>query len=480
MMDAAVNTEPLFLAVQWLFVGYVVAMNSGYLALYLLSVVCLRRSLEGRALDVLPKVATAYQPPVTIIVGAHNEQASISPWVRALLHLDYPEFEIIVVNDGSRDATLSTLRREFRLALFPEAAWKRLSTRTVHGIYRSALFPNLRVIDKAHGGKADALNAGVNAARYPLLCSVNARSILQRHSLSRIVQPFLEDPVTIAAGASPRIANGSAISDALLTKVGLPRQMLGLMQIVEYLRTELFSRMAWSVPQAALVRPGAITVFRKEAIVSVGGYRTDVMDPDIEVILRLHRLYRLSRKPYRIALVPDPVCWIEAPETLAQLRRRRMRWQRGLSDALMVNRGLVHPRGGAAGWLAFPYVALFEWLGPLLEVTSYAAVTAVWLCGGISTLAFLSLLLMAAGFGVLVSVSALTLEEASFRVYAQPRRLGTLLTSAVAENLGYRQLQAWWGLRGLWQWLHGARDHPDGRKDAQQKPPRPKRRQSSG
>jgi cellulose synthase/poly-beta-1,6-N-acetylglucosamine synthase-like glycosyltransferase len=220
---SALDPGHLVVAVQWLFLAYFIGMNGGYVLLNLLSMRSLRRFMEASALDTLPRTASGFEPPVTIIVPGFNEQATIAASVRSLLQLEYPEYEVIVVNDGSRDATLATLKREFGLALFPEAYWRRLPTKSVHGIYRSAKHPNLRVIDKANGGKADALNAGINAARYPLFCAVDADSILQRDSLHRVVQPFLEDPATIAAGGTVRIANGCSVTEGFLTKVGPPR-----------------------------------------------------------------------------------------------------------------------------------------------------------------------------------------------------------------------------------------------------------------
>lgn len=446
-------------ALQWIFLGYFIGVAGGYLLLDFLSLGPIRRHLERRAHDRLPQPVSGYEPPVSVVVPAYNEQATIVDSVRALLQMEYPEYEVIVVNDGSRDGTLALLQQEFDLALFPEAYWRRLRVQIVHGIYRSAAHPRLRVIDKVRGGKADALNAGINTARYPLFWALDAGSILQRDSLRRAVQPFLDDPRTIVSGGAVRIANGCTVTDGLLTGVALPRGLLALVQIVETLRAFLFGRLGWSPLNAVLLVSGAFGVYRKEAVVAAGGYRTDVAAAVTELVLRLHRLNRAAGTPYRVAFVPEPVCWKQAPESLPALGRQRMRWQRGLSEALSENLALLfHPRGGAPAWLAFPFLTLFEWWGPALEVLGYALMSAACALGLISLQAFVAFMVVAVGFGILLSVGALLLEEISFHVFRRPGQIGRLFLAALIENFGYRQLVAVWRLGGLLHWLLGGRN----------------------
>ncbi len=441
-------------AMQWMFLLYFIGANGGYTLLNLLSLASVKRYLEARALDTLPRIDSGFEPPVSILVPAHNEEATIAASVRSILQFEYPEFEVVVVNDGSTDGTMAALTREFGLAPFPEAYWKRLPIQPLHGIYRSALHPNLRVLDKANGGKADALNAGINAARYPLYCALDANAILQPDSLKRMVQPFLQDPATVACGAAARIANGCTVNDGFIREIDLPGHPLALIQLVEYLRNFLFGRLGWSPMNAVLILSGAFGVFKKAAVVEAGGYRCDVVDEDMELVARLHRLNRLAGRPYRIALVPDPILWTEVPESLTVLARQRLRWQRGLAESLFLNaRLLFHPRGGAAGWAAFPFMALFEWLGPLLEVLAYVLMTAALICGLVSAQAFVAFMLVAIGMGIMVSVSALLLEELSFHVYRKPVQLAWLLGAVLMENCGYRQLVAVWRLAGLVQWM---------------------------
>ena len=441
---------------EWVFLLYFIGLNCGYLALNFLSLISLSKLMRIRMVDELPQIYSGWTPPISLLVPAYNEQASIASSVHSMLQLSYQEFEIVVINDGSKDDTLKVLEQEFALIPFPEAYRQRLKTQPVRGIYRSTLYNNLRVIDKENGGKADSLNAGINTARYPLFCGVDADSILQRDSLQRMAQPFLEDARVVAAGGSIRIANGCQVSNGFLQKVDLPKKILPLLQIVEYLRAFLFGRMGWSPLNAMLIISGAFGLFKKEAVIEAGGYRTGTIGEDMELVVRIHRLYRRAKKPYRIVFVPDPICWTEAPEDLATLKNQRIRWQRGLLESLSLNLGLLcHYRGGAAGWLAFPFMLLFEALGPIIELTGYLFMFALFLSGMISSQALWVFLFVAIGFGVLLSVSSLLLEEITFHIAPRPRHLLLLVLIVLLENFGYRQINSWWRFIGIVRWLRG-------------------------
>lgn len=443
----------LVVAAQWAFLAYFLCLNSAYLALSAISIRVIRRDADARASLLLPRFFSGLEPPITVVVPAYNEEATIAGALRSLLQLEYPSFEIVVVNDGSRDGTLEVLRREFQLVPFPEAYRVSIRTQPIRGIYRSLPHRNLRVIDKENGGKADALNAGINAARSPLFCAVDADSVLQRDSLQRVVRPFLEDPTLIACGGTLRVANGCRVSEGFLEEVGIPRSWLARIQVVEYLRAFLFGRLGWSVMNAMLIVSGAFGLFRRTVVIEAGGYRTTTVGEDMDLVTRLHRLHRTAGKPYRISFVADPICWTEAPETLQTLRRQRERWQRGLLESLVANRRLLfHPRGGAPGWLAFPVALVFEALGPVIEIAGYGFMVAMFVAGRVSWQALVAFLLASIGMGLLLSVAALLLEELSFHLYDRPRHFGVLLAAMVLENLGYRQLTALWRLRAVAGW----------------------------
>ena len=437
----------------WFVLTYFILLNGSYLLLNLISIAALRRRSQEVVLDDLPQIYSGLEPPISILVPAYNEEATIAASVRSMLQLAYAEFEVIVVNDGSKDGTLNVLKKEFDLLPFPEAYRVQIETRPINAVYRSTRHPNLRVIDKVNGGKADSLNAGINASRYPLFCGVDADSILQRDSLQRVVKPFLRDPAVIATGGTVRIANGCEVSGGFLTKVGLPSNPWALFQVVEYLRAFLFGRLGWSSINGMLIISGAFGVFRKDAVIMAGGYKPKSIGEDMELVVRLHRLMRERRTPYRVEFVPDPVCWTEAPEDRATLRNQRIRWQRGLGESLAANWGLMFSRnGGIPGWLAFPFMMLFEWLGPLVELGGYIFMIVAFIFGWISWQAFSVFLFVAIGLGILLSASGLLLEEMSFHIYPDGRQLLWLALVVVLENFGYRQMNSWWRLVGLYRW----------------------------
>jgi cellulose synthase/poly-beta-1,6-N-acetylglucosamine synthase-like glycosyltransferase len=447
-----------FEAFQWLALLYFAGINAGYIVLNIVTFFALPRHLQRRVLLDLPQPHNDFEPPISLIVPAYNEEAVIADSVRSLLQLDYSEFEIVVINDGSKDGTLEVLRREFDLAPFPEALRLRLRHQPVRAIYQSRLHPELRVIDKENGGcKSDAINAGINAARYPLFTPLDADTVLQRDSIRLLVQPFLEDPRTVATGGIVRIANGCEVTRGFLTRVGLPTEPLALVQIVEYLRAFLFGRVGWSALDALPLISGAFGMFRRESVVQLGGYRHDTLGEDMELVLRLHAHYRLQGRPYRVTFVPDPVCWTEAPTDLRTLRNQRSRWQRGLLESLWLNRTLFfHRRSGLLGWITLPFLLVFEGFGPIIEVGGYVVVALGFVLGAVSFTGFLAFTAVAVGLGTVLSLTSLLLEQATFNTYPRPRDLARLLAIAFAENLGYRQLTAVWRMQGLWRWARGS------------------------
>jgi cellulose synthase/poly-beta-1,6-N-acetylglucosamine synthase-like glycosyltransferase len=444
----------LFEAVQWFFLAYFAGLNLVYIALNLSALRMVGRDSDARAIAALPDYTVGLEPAISIIVPAYNEALTIASSVRSMLQLDYPEFEILVVNDGSRDETLAVLEREFGLRPFPEAYRVAVPVKPVRGIYRSLQHPNLRVVDKVNGGRADAMNAGINAARHPLFCAVDADSILQRDSLRRIVRPFMEDRRVVACGGTVRVSNGCTISGGFLERVDMPGRWLPRVQIVEYLRAFLYGRLGWSPINALLIISGAFGLFRRQTVIDIGGFDPRTIGEDMDLVMRLHRHERDAGRDYRIVFVPDPVCWTEAPESLQVLRSQRVRWQRGLLECLWAHRGLMlSSRGGAAGWVAYPVYVLFEAIAPIVEVAGYLFMAVGFAMGWISPVAFSAFLLLAIGLGLMLSASALLLEEMTFRLYPRVSHLLTLAAAAVFENVGYRQLHALWRLEGIFKWV---------------------------
>ncbi len=433
-----------------LVLGYFLVLNAGYLLSSLAAFRALRRYTRRlRALDLSDLLASAGMPPITLVAPAYNEEATCVDAIRSLLMLSYAEFEVIVVNDGSRDDTLGRLRAAFDLEPANRLASGTLTTATIVQVYRSRAHQNLWVIDKANGGKADALNAGLNYTRTPLFCAIDADSLLERDALTRIVRPFLEDRTTVAAGGIIRIANGCVVQDGNVISIGLPPELLPRLQVLEYLRAFLAGRMGWEAINSTLIISGAFGVFRRDVVLGAGGYATDTVGEDMELVVRLHRYCRERKMPYRIAFVPDPVAWTECPNRVAVLRRQRDRWQRGLIESLIRHRVMLfNPRYGRIGLLAYPFFFFLEMLGPVIELAGYLAFLVTVVAGRASGAYVLGFLTLAFVLGIVLSVAAVALEELSFHRYPKTRDLASLIWLGVVENFGYRQLAILWRMGG--------------------------------
>jgi cellulose synthase/poly-beta-1,6-N-acetylglucosamine synthase-like glycosyltransferase len=394
-------------------------------------------------------------PSIAVLAPAFNEEVTIVESVTSLLALHYPDFEVIVINDGSKDATLETVVRHFSLSRVERFHDYRVKHNPIRGLYASPRLPRLLVVDKENGGKSDALNAGINVARAELFCSIDADSLLEADALLRAVRPFVEEPrKTVAVGGTIRIANGSRIEAGQVLDIKMPRNFLALVQIVEYLRAFLMARLALGAMQALTVISGAFGLFQRQAVLEVGGYTHGTVGEDMELVMKLHRLFRERRQEYRIDFIPEPVCWTEVPESLVILGRQRARWQRGALETFFRHKKMLfNPRYGRIGFLGMGHVLVVDVVGPLVEVLGYILVPLMWGLGLIAWEYFLAFLAITFTFGIFVSVATLILEEAELRRFPKARDLAILTAVAVAENFGYRQLANFWRLRGWWQFL---------------------------
>lgn len=399
-------------------------------------------------------------PPIAILAPAYNEAAGIEQSVRSLLALQYPVFEVIVINDGSKDATLQTLIQAFGLERTERIYDEICPHEPIIAIYESPHQARLTVIDKQNGGKADALNAGINLSRAPILCSIDADSILEADALMRVSQPFVENPErTLAAGGTIRIVNGCRVQHGRVVEVGAPRNLLALLQTVEYLRAFLMARLAWSRLKALLIISGAFGLFQRKAVVEVGGYSLGTVGEDMELVVKLHRRALEEGRDYTVAFVPEPVCWTEAPERLNVLGRQRSRWHRGALEVYAKHRDMLGDRRyGRVGWLGMGNVLVSDVLGPIADMLGWILVPLLWLLGLLSFDYFLAFFAVTVTLGIVVSVGALALEEMELRRFPRTRDLLKLAGAAVLENLGYRQLVSLWRLRGMWQWLRKSHD----------------------
>lgn len=447
----------ILVALNVLVLGYFVVLNVSYLAMSVLAFRALRRyGRRMKSIDVQEMLEWSEPPGISLIAPAFNEEQTCVASVRSLLTLEYADYEVVVVNDGSTDATLERLTEAFDFRPAARLPASEIPTEEVRGIYRSRRHPDLWLVDKENGGKADALNTGINYSRKPLFCAMDADSLLERDALLRIVRPFLEDDRTIAAGGILRIVNGCTVRHGQIQEIGLPDNLLARTQVLEYLRAFLTGRMGWDAVGATLVISGAFGAFRRSAVAAAGGYATDTVGEDMELVVRLHRYHREVEIPYRIHFVPDPVAWTECPEDLATLGRQRDRWQRGLYQSLTRHwTMMLRPRYGRPGMLAFPYFFFLELLGPAIEVGAYVVFALTLLAGLADPWYVAAFLAVAIVLGIALSLFAIVLEELSFRRYPRWQDLLRLGWIAVIENVGYRQLVSWWRIKGTVSALRG-------------------------
>ncbi|MEP0707526.1 glycosyltransferase family 2 protein [Parvibaculum sp.] len=441
--------------VAWVVVGSGLAQTLVYL---------FQLVVAGYALSRRPPVARSallwhrygeVAPPIALIVPAYNEQLNIVESVHSMLSLEYPNFEVIIVNDGSKDETLRRLIEAFELVPVNRPWEDSLPHAPLRGLYASPSTDRLLVVDKENGGKADAQNLGINVSRAPIFCVIDGDSILEPDALIRAAQPFIDDPErTVAVGGTIRIANNSVVSGGRIEEVRLPTQILPLFQVVEYLRAFLMARLAWSRINTLMLVSGAFGVFRRREVIAVGGFTKGSMGEDLDLIIKLHRHLITVRQPYRIQFIPEPVCWTEAPSTLAVLGRQRSRWQRGALEVFFrYGHMFLNPRYGRVGIFGYGHMFIVDVMGPIMEVLGYILMPLFWALGVLDLDFLLAFTALVFTYGIFVSVGSLVLAEAELKRFPRARDLLVLFAAAVLENFGYRQLNNLWRVKGYWQYL---------------------------
>ncbi len=445
---------------QFVVLLYFLAVNTWYLVLLISSLLEMRRHMlliayESRHL----LLSSTLSPTISILAPAFNEESTIEASLRALLALQYPRLEVIVISDGSKDRTVQVLIDRFDLVPVKTIYEQRIKTKPVRKLYRSSTYPALVVVEKENGGKADALNVGLSFAQGELVCAMDADTLIEADGLQRMVRPFLYATDVVATGGTIRVVNGSEVKFGRVVRARVPTNALAGMQVVEYLRAFLFGRLGWNRLGGNIIIAGAFGLFRRESVLSAGGYLYDTVGEDMELVLRLKRLSYEQGGPGRIAFVPDPVAWTEVPESLRVLGRQRDRWHRGLADVLWRHRRmLLNPRYGVTGLFVFPYYAFVELSAPIIEAAGLVTL-ALGLIFGIIDWNFAALFYLTAyGLGTALSAFTLILEDLSFHRYETFRDRALLFWWALLENLGYRQMTVYWRLRGLWKFLRGRKD----------------------
>lgn len=395
-------------------------------------------------------------PAVSILVPAYNEELTIIENVRSLLALNYAEYEVIVVNDGSQDHTLQRMLDEFKLEPVQPVLSGSIQTGRIRGVYHNPEYPNLYFIDKENGGKADSLNAGINLSHYELISTIDADSLLEKDALTRIARVYMENPEeTVAVGGNVRIVNSCTVEDGIVKHVRFPRKLLPALQHVEYLKAFLGGRIGWSSVNGLIIISGAFGVFQKDKVIAVGGYRGGYPGEDMNIVIKLHRHCLENNIPYRVAFCPDAVCWTQAPESYRILSSQRKRWGRG-NLKNMIEEGIhmvMRPKYKIFGLLTLPYNIVFETLNPYFRLGGMLAILGYWMLNMTdwTTVVIFALVNLFSCFTL--SLGALYIEETAFGRYPKLSDLNKTILYSFLMFAGYRQIGVWWRLSGHVQFL---------------------------
>ena len=438
---------------EWAFLSYFAALHVGYFCLALLAFGRIIRYVNRRRRDSVRPVYAGFEPAVSVVIPTYNMEPTVLATIAALTQQTFESLQLVIVNDGSTDRTLDVIIDAYDMVPSAMPPRGNLPSMPVRSVYRSRGSEDILLLDKENGHKADANNAGINYARHSLVCIMDADSVLEPDTLHRTVRMFIERPETIAAGGTLLVLNGCHIGkNGFVDRVRLADTYWGRVQTMEYIRAFLFGRLGFAAMNAMPLVAGGFGMFNRDILIAAGGFRTDTLGEDMELTLRLHLYSAETRKTYRIESIPDPVGWTEVPESMMRLQQQRIRWYRGLSESLVMNRKLSF-RHGWIGWFAMPFLFLFEWMSPIVEVLGYFFLLATFTTGFLSEAALYAYLFMSIGLGVLLSVMTLTMEQIALHIYPRYRQVLVLGLYAVLENFGFRQMHAAWRLIGMVLWM---------------------------
>ena len=390
-------------------------------------------------------------PSISVLAPAYNEEKTVIESVYSLLTMEYPDYQVIVINDGSADDTIGVLKREFELEHIDPETSGMIPTAPVKGVYRSPKNEKLLVIDKVNGGKADALNTGINLASREYICSIDSDSLLEPDALLRMTTRILTtDTETIAVGGNILPVNGCTVARGMLQDIGLSKNSVARLQTIEYLRSFIAGRLGWAQLNSLLIISGAFGLFRRERVLEIGGYMTgkgvfqrDTVGEDMELVVRLVRYMREKKNKYRIQYAASANCWTEVPEDLGSLYKQRDRWHRGLVEIMTYHKKMLfNKKYGSAGLVAFPYFVIFEFIGPFYELAGYPLMIVGFLTGALHPPIFLVMFSAILLFGLFISMTSLVLCEKDV-VYFRGKELALLLGYTMLENFGFRQVMGW-------------------------------------
>jgi cellulose synthase/poly-beta-1,6-N-acetylglucosamine synthase-like glycosyltransferase len=438
--------------------GYLLLTNLTYVALVAVAFVenvVRRHEHASQDFDVLGE--SRFTIPVSVIVAAYDEESAIVSTVESLLGLEYPEFEVIAVNDGSRDATLRRLVDAFELEPYEVFVRRVFPTEPVRAIYRSAVHPNLVVVDKENGGKSDALNAGLNVARYRYVCGVDADTVFDREALLIGMRRVVEDPARIV-GVTSHLTIAEDPARAMAAPKGhrpIDRRSFMAYQHLDYLRAFFNNRLAWSRLGFMLCAVGAFQIWRRDVLEEVGGYSRTFTCEDIELTFRVHEKFLREGREYEIHCLPDNVGTTEGPDTVRKLVSQRERWQRVINETVWHYRNMwFRRRYGSVGLIGTPFYLLTEVLAPVFEVLGIVSLGVALALGLFDPLTFGVMLCAIAFLNAALTACAVALDDVQSRTY-RLRDLVRVLLLAPLDLVLYRPFIVWARLKGTWRYLRG-------------------------
>ncbi|PRD56670.1 sulfatase-like hydrolase/transferase [Sphingobacterium gobiense] len=441
--------------VIWLFLLYGVGVFLVYTWMGVYALGAIIRYRHQNTFTDYSIIATSSDTPVfSLIAPAYNEGKTIVENVRSLLSLYYHNLEIIIVNDGSKDDSMQKLITAYELERISFFVQGQLETKTIKGVYKSKnpAFRKLTVIDKENGGKADALNVGINISSGDYVVCIDVDCILEQDAILKLAKPFLEqtDKKVIACGGVIRLANSCKIENGKITEVNVPKSWLGRMQALEYIRAFVLGRMAWSRASGLILISGAFGAFDRKIVLACGGYDKDTVGEDMELVVRMRRYMEERKEPYEVVNIPDPLCWTEVPETKEILSKQRNRWMRGTMETLWKHRKLMfNPRYGKLGMISLPYWFFFEFLGPLVEFSGYIIFLIFLLFGIVNWPFFIILFALVISAGILYSIYAIWVDFLSKQVYTKRKDSLTLVAAAILEPIYFHPIVVKAGVMGF-------------------------------
>lgn len=441
--------------VIWLYLlyGAAIAIIYGWVGIYAFGAV-LRYKKENVFTDYSIIAANPNAPVFSVLAPAYNEGMTIVENVRSLLSLYYHNLEIIIINDGSKDDSMQKLIEAYDLECVSFFVQGKIETNKIRGIYKSKnqAFKKLIVVDKENGGKADALNVGINVSSGQYLVCIDVDCILEQDSILKLAKPFLEetDKKIIACGGVIRLANNCVVEDGKVVSVNMPKTLLGRTQALEYVRAFVLGRMAWSRASGLILISGAFGVFDRKIVLECGGYDRKTVGEDMELVVSMRKYMEERKEPYEVLTIPDPLCWTEVPETKDILKKQRNRWMRGTIETLWKHRGMMfNPKYKKLGMVSLPYWFFFEFLGPLVEFSGYIVFIIFLLLGIINWPFFFVLFALVLSMGFLYSVYAMLVDMMSHQVYSKRKDFFALIVTAFSEPFYFHPITVRAGVNGF-------------------------------